>query len=71
MENLDTDKLQDIGEDVVLISGGGPVGLMVAVVLARYGVRSIILERNLSTTKYVESARQTSPLTLKDGQKWI
>jgi FAD-dependent monooxygenase len=53
MGNLNTDGIHIISTDAVLISGGGPVGLMVAVVLARYGVPSIILERNLSTTKYV------------------
>lgn len=40
-----------LSDDTVLISGGGPVGLMVGTVLAHYGVKSIILERNESTTK--------------------
>ncbi|KAH7085896.1 FAD-binding domain-containing protein [Paraphoma chrysanthemicola] len=39
-------------KDTVLILGGEPVGLVLAVALARYGVRSIVLERNLSTTKW-------------------
>lgn len=38
-------------DDTVLIAGGGPVGLLLAFVLAHYGVRSIILERNHTTTK--------------------
>jgi ribulose 1,5-bisphosphate synthetase/thiazole synthase len=37
--------------DGVLIIGAGPVGLCVARVLAEYGVKSIILERNETTTK--------------------
>ncbi|GFF24982.1 hypothetical protein IFM61606_09310 [Aspergillus udagawae] len=36
----------------VLIVGGGPVGLITATTLAKYGVRSVILERNLTTTKW-------------------
>ncbi|KAH7110715.1 FAD-binding domain-containing protein [Dactylonectria macrodidyma] len=38
-------------QNVVLIAGGGPVGLLAATVLAHYGVRSVILERNESTTR--------------------
>ena len=40
-----------VGEDTVVIAGGGPVGLILATVLARYGLKSIVLERNESTTK--------------------
>ncbi|KAJ5436662.1 hypothetical protein N7445_007547 [Penicillium cf. griseofulvum] len=36
----------------VLVVGGGPVGLITATTLAKYGVRSVILERNLTTTKW-------------------
>ncbi len=39
----------------ILIAGAGPVGLLLAVVLSSYGVKSILLERNSTTTKYVES----------------
>ena len=45
----DEERLDD---DVVLIAGGGPVGLMLATTLAFYGVKSVILERNETTTKY-------------------
>jgi 2-polyprenyl-6-methoxyphenol hydroxylase-like FAD-dependent oxidoreductase len=34
----------------VLIAGGGPVGMTLAHVLAHYGVRSILAERNETTT---------------------
>lgn len=34
----------------VLIIGGGPVGLVLATTLAHHGVRSVILERNFTTT---------------------
>jgi NADPH-dependent 2,4-dienoyl-CoA reductase/sulfur reductase-like enzyme len=37
--------------DTVLIVGGGPVGLNLATVLAYYGVKSVVLERNETTTK--------------------
>ncbi len=36
----------------VLIVGGGPVGMTLACVLAEYGVRSILVERNPSTTQH-------------------
>ena len=36
--------------DSVLIVGAGPVGLMTASVLAHYGVKSVILERNNEPT---------------------
>ena len=36
----------------VLIVGGGPVGMTLACVLAQYGVRSILVERNPSTTQH-------------------
>jgi 2-polyprenyl-6-methoxyphenol hydroxylase-like FAD-dependent oxidoreductase len=34
----------------VLIAGGGPVGMTLALNLARYGVRSLLVERNRTTT---------------------
>jgi 2-polyprenyl-6-methoxyphenol hydroxylase-like FAD-dependent oxidoreductase len=36
----------------VLIAGGGPVGMTLALNLARYGVRSILVERNPETTRH-------------------
>jgi 2-polyprenyl-6-methoxyphenol hydroxylase-like FAD-dependent oxidoreductase len=36
----------------VVIAGGGPVGMTLAYVLAHYGVRSILLERNETTTRH-------------------
>ena len=36
----------------VLIAGGGPVGMTLALNLARYGVRSILVERNAATTQH-------------------
>lgn len=38
-------------DDTVLIAGAGPVGLLLATVLSRYGVKSVLLERNFTTTK--------------------
>lgn len=40
-------------EDTVLIAGAGPVGLLLATVLSHYGVKSVLLERNMTTTRYV------------------
>ena len=36
----------------VLIAGGGPVGLMLATVLGRYGIRAMLVERNTHTTRH-------------------
>src|ERR1700756_4799423 len=36
----------------VLIAGGGPVGLTLALTLARYGVAAMLVERNPSTTTH-------------------
>ena len=46
-----TDKLEELADDTVLIAGGGPVGLLLATVLAHFGVKSVLLERNKTTTK--------------------
>ncbi|EXJ71835.1 uncharacterized protein A1O5_04336 [Cladophialophora psammophila CBS 110553] len=43
---------EDLPTGTVLIAGGGPVGLLVAQVLAHYQVKSVLLERNQSTTKW-------------------
>jgi len=45
------DENETLSDDTVLIIGGGPVGLLLATVLAFYGVKSLLLERNKSTTK--------------------
>jgi len=39
-------------ETPVLIAGGGPVGMTLALNLARYGVRSMLVERNAQTTRH-------------------
>jgi 2-polyprenyl-6-methoxyphenol hydroxylase-like FAD-dependent oxidoreductase len=36
----------------VLIAGGGPVGLMLATVLGSYGIKTMLVERNLTTTRH-------------------
>ena len=36
----------------VLIAGGGPVGMTLALVLARLGVRAMLVERNVETTRH-------------------
>jgi NADPH-dependent 2,4-dienoyl-CoA reductase/sulfur reductase-like enzyme len=48
-----SERTELLPQDCVLIVGGGPVGLKLATVLAYYGVKSIVLERNESTTKSV------------------
>jgi 2-polyprenyl-6-methoxyphenol hydroxylase-like FAD-dependent oxidoreductase len=41
-----------VQEGTVLIVGGGPVGLILAKVLSYYGVKSILFERNKTTTSW-------------------
>jgi 2-polyprenyl-6-methoxyphenol hydroxylase-like FAD-dependent oxidoreductase len=36
----------------VLVAGGGPVGLMLAIVLGRFGIRTMLVERNATTTRH-------------------
>jgi ribulose 1,5-bisphosphate synthetase/thiazole synthase len=45
------ENIEVLPENAVLIAGGGPVGLLLATVLAHYGVKSVLLERNKTTTK--------------------
>ncbi|KAJ2902437.1 hypothetical protein MKZ38_000566 [Zalerion maritima] len=45
---------ENLSDDCVLSVGGGPVGLMTASVLAFHGVKSVIVERNLDTTKWTK-----------------
>jgi FAD-dependent monooxygenase len=42
---------EELPSDSVLIVGGGPVGLILALTLAHHGVRSVLVERNLTTTR--------------------
>lgn len=44
--------MADMLEVPVLVVGGGPVGMTLALNLARYGVRSILVERNPVTTRH-------------------
>jgi len=43
---------ESLPSGTVLIGGGGPVGLLLATILSHYGVKSVLLERNKSTTKW-------------------
>jgi FAD-dependent monooxygenase len=43
---------ENLPAGTVLIAGGGPVGLLLATVLSHYGVPSVLLERNETTTKW-------------------
>lgn len=45
-------EIEALPKGTVLIAGGGPVGLLLAKVLSHYGVKSVLLERNKSTTRW-------------------
>jgi 2-polyprenyl-6-methoxyphenol hydroxylase-like FAD-dependent oxidoreductase len=42
----------DRSDTPILIAGGGPVGMVTAITLAHYGVRSYVIERNPTTTQH-------------------
>lgn len=48
---LESTQEEVLSNDTVLILGGGPVGMMTASTLAFYGIRSVVLERNFTTTR--------------------
>lgn len=50
--NIVFDEEERLKNDCVLVAGGGPVGLVLATVLASYGISSVIFERNETTTRY-------------------
>lgn len=43
---------QNLPDDVILIAGGGPVGLVLAHTLSFYGIKSIVFEQNETTTRW-------------------
>lgn len=49
-------EMEILPQGTVLIAGGGPVGMTLATVLAFYGVKSVVLERNETTTRFGYSA---------------
>ncbi|KAL4809100.1 putative monooxygenase [Aspergillus unguis] len=44
--------METLPNDHVLIAGGGPVGLVLALVLARQGVPSVLIERSITPTRF-------------------
>lgn len=65
---------ESLPANTVLIAGGGPVGLLLATVLSHHGIRSVLLERNETTTKWPKmdltnsrSMEMFRRLGLKDG----
>jgi threonine dehydrogenase-like Zn-dependent dehydrogenase len=49
--NTGKHRIEHLEDGCVLIAGGGPVGLVLATVLSSYGIKSVILERNATTTR--------------------
>ncbi len=57
-------KTKPVSDDVVLIVGGGPSGCAQALLLAKFGVRTIIVER-LTERSFAPKAHAMSPRTLE------
>ena len=49
---IDDANIKPLAGDTVLIAGGGPVGLLLTPLLSYYGTRSILFERNKTTTSW-------------------
>src|SRR5215470_5011199 len=65
----DGDKPHLVAAVPVVIIGGGPVGLAAALELARYGVRSLLVERHESTTWHPK-ARNLNTRTMEIARGW-
>lgn len=53
----------------VLIVGGGPIGLSMAVLLERFGIETMLVERSATTTNHPK-ARGLSPRTMEIFRGW-
>ena len=58
-----------IKETQVIIIGGGPVGLSMAIGLARQGIKSILVEKHPSTTNHPK-ARGINVRTMEIFKQW-
>lgn len=50
--SIDELPVESLPNDHVVVVGGGPVGLVLALVLARQGIPTVLLERSVSITRY-------------------
>ncbi len=54
----------------VVIVGGGPVGLSMAILLQRFGIEFVLVERNATTTDHPK-ARGTYTRTMEIFRQWV
>lgn len=67
MQNNDP---QEVPVDTeVFIVGGGPVGLSMAILMERFGIRYVLVERSPTTTTHPK-ARGTWPRTMEIFRQW-
>jgi FAD-dependent monooxygenase len=68
--NPPTDTEERLGNDTVLIVGGGPAGLVLATTLAYYDIKSVIIERNDTTTRYPSTSAKIRVNNLIKSSRW-
>lgn len=73
---IDDMPVKTLPDDHVLVVGGGPVGLVLALVLARHGIPSVLLERSTSVTRSVPYTSLFGKASMADKsqiafQRWI
>jgi 2-polyprenyl-6-methoxyphenol hydroxylase-like FAD-dependent oxidoreductase len=58
------------GEELVIVAGGGPIGMAVAIDLALRGVRTIVLESRFADESFGPRTNQTNSRSMEHFRRW-